>query len=393
MIKELSVRLNGVQIGMLKLVRGKMEFSYDESAKIPISLSLPLQDAPFKEKVCRSFFGGLLPENANMREKLAEKYKININDDFKLLQSIGGDCAGAVSFCEPNDPQIEEDYVKLAGKFFSDEELRQKIQELPYRPYMGNRISLAGAQEKTAICMIDENFVEPNNNVPTTHILKTALPAYTESIQNEYICMKTAAELGLDVANVEIRKVDNLEVLLIERFDREFKDGKLKRILQEDFAQSLGVQSRDKYKISFKDCLWVLERTKVPIDAKIKFVKQVVYNYLIGNTDAHGKNFSLFLSGEKANTLTPAYDLLCSSVYDCDKKLAMKIGKANYYKDVTETDWKLFANDIDISPNFVFSELEKQKSTLPNAMKKIVDELNCEIGFKIFDYIKSFCDK
>ena len=326
MAKELSVRLHGLQVGVLRLVNGKMEFTYDENAQKPISLSLPLQKEPFKEKVCRAFFGGLLPENPNMRELLAKKYNINVNDDFKLLKEIGRDCAGALSFHEMTEPQKSYQMLKIEGSILSDEELTKYLEELPYRPYLGKRLSLAGAQEKTAVCVINGKIALPNDDIPTTHIIKTALPKYVQSIQNEYICMKVAKEIGLEVAEVEIRKVGEIEFLLVERFDRKYSNNlECERILQEDFAQSLGVQARDKYKVTFKDCLKVLNQTAIPANSKLRFVRQVIFNYLIGNTDAHAKNFSVYLTNDGI-TLTPAYDLLCSSIYDCDQRIAMKIG-------------------------------------------------------------------
>lgn len=398
MSKDLSVRLHGEEIGILRLVNGKMEFTYSEKAKAPISLSLPLQKEPFKEKACRAFFGGLLPENPNMRELLAKKYNINISDDFKLLKAIGHDCAGAISFHELNEIINDKKVYRLTGSLLSNEELKKLIEDLPYRPYMGKRLSLAGAQEKAAICIYEGKFLLPDDNVPTTHILKTALPNYIQSIQNEYICMRAAKEVGLNVANVEIHKINGLEFLLIERFDRlkYFGDDILgndptpyyERILQEDFAQALGIQSRDKYSVTFKDCLKVLNQTQSPVLAKSSFIKQVIFNYLIGNTDAHGKNFSICWHFGGL-TLTPAYDLLCSSIYDCEQRIAMKIGKAKFYADVTERDWELFAEDLDVSSKVVFAELERQKKILPEIIKKLAQELDCEVGYKILDYVKN----
>lgn len=387
MAKELSVRLHGLQVGVLRLVNGKMEFTYDENAQKPISLSLPLQKEPFKEKVCRAFFGGLLPENPNMRELLAKKYNINVNDDFKLLKEIGRDCAGALSFHEMTEPQKSYQMLKIEGSILSDEELTKYLEELPYRPYLGKRLSLAGAQEKTAVCVINGKIALPNNDIPTTHIIKTALPKYVQSIQNEYICMKAAKEIGLEVAEVEIRKVGEIEFLLVERFDRKYSNNlECERILQEDFAQSLGVQARDKYKVTFKDCLKVLNQTATPANSKLRFVRQVIFNYLIGNTDAHAKNFSVYLTNDGI-TLTPAYDLLCSSIYDCDQRIAMKLGKARYYSDVTEKDWEIFVQDLDISYKLVQAELERQKEYLPKIVEKLTKELDCEVGAKILDYV------
>lgn len=387
MAKELSVRLHGLQVGVLRLVNGKMEFTYDENAQKPISLSLPLQKEPFKEKVCRAFFGGLLPENPNMRELLAKKYNINVNDDFKLLREIGRDCAGALSFHEMTEPQKSYQMLKIEGSILSDEELKKYLEELPYRPYLGKRLSLAGAQEKTAVCVINGKIALPNDDIPTTHIIKTALPKYVQSIQNEYICMKAAKEIGLEVAEVEIRKVGEIEFLLVERFDRKYSNNlECERILQEDFAQSLGVQARDKYKVTFKDCLKVLNQTATPANSKLRFVRQVIFNYLIGNTDAHAKNFSVYLTNDGI-TLTPAYDLLCSSIYDCDQRIAMKLGKARYYSDVTEKDWEIFVQDLDISYKLVQAELERQKEYLPKIVEKLTKELDCEVGAKILDYV------
>lgn len=388
MTKELSVRLQGVQVGVLRLVNGKMEFTYDENAQNPISLSLPLQKEPFKEKVCRAFFGGLLPENPNMRELLAKKYNINVNDDFKLLKEIGRDCAGALSFHEMTEPQKSYQMLKIEGSILSDEELTKYLEELPYRPYLGKRLSLAGAQEKTAVCVINGKIALPNDDIPTTHIIKTALPKYVQSIQNEYICMKAAKEIGLEVAEVEIRKVGEIEFLLVERFDRKYSNNlECERILQEDFAQSLGVQARDKYKVTFKDCLKVLNQTATPANSKLRFVRQVIFNYLIGNTDAHAKNFSVYMTNDGI-TLTPAYDLLCSSIYDCDQRIAMKLGKARYYADVTAKDWEIFAQDLDMSYKLVQAELERQKTLLPKNIEKLAKELDCEVGVRILDYIK-----
>ena len=396
MTKSLSVRLHGKEIGILTLVNGKMQFTYNKNIQKPISLSLPIQEAPFKEKACRAFFGGLLPENPNMRKILAEKYNISINDDFKLLEAIGHDCAGAISFHHPDEPINEENIYKLSGTVLTNEELKKLIEELPYRPYMGKRLSLAGAQEKAAICVYDDKFILPDDKVPTTHIIKTALPKYIQSIQNEYICMKAAKKIGLNVANVDIKKIDDLEFLLVERFDRIIYDCSLnsdpkpayERILQEDFAQALGVQSRDKYSITFKDCLKVLDQTQAPAVDKNAFIKQVIFNYLIGNTDAHGKNFSIYWFFDKIN-LTPAYDLLSSSIYDCEQRIAMKIGKAKYYNDITEKDWELFAQDLDISSKIVFTELERQKKILPPVLENLAKELDCEVGYRILNYTKS----
>ena len=395
MAKALSVRLKGEEVGILRLVNGKMEFIYNPNAKHPLSMSLPIQQGPHKEKLCRAFFGGLLPENPNMRDLLAKKYKININDDFKLLEAIGRDCAGAISFHPIEEKITGESFYELQGTILSDKQLKQHIEELPYKPYLGNRLSLAGAQEKTAVCLIDGKIALPIDDSPTTHILKTSLPKYIQTIQNEYICMKAATEIGIETANVEIRNVDGLEFLLVERFDRctVQNDDKfvIERLLQEDFAQALGVQSRDKYNVTFKDCVKVLNYTSSPAIAKSEFVKRVIFNYLIGNADAHSKNFSIYWKTEDNISLTPAYDILCSTIYDCDQRIAMKIGKAKFYNDVTDKDWEIFAKELDVSYKFVNLELIRQKKLLPSIVEKISNTLDCEVGKLILNEVNKRC--
>lgn len=390
-IKELSVRLHGREIGILKLVGGKMQFSYNEETDFPISLSMPLQVKSYKEKICRTFFGGFLPENIEIRKILAQKYKINYTNDFALLKELGRDCAGAISFCFPNEEEIEEQHVFIKGEILSEKEFKKHIEQLPNVPFIGKRMSLAGAQQKTAICLINDKIALPMDNVPTTHIVKPMIKDVAQSIENEYICMKSAFDIGLNVANVEIRKVEDINVLLVERFDRKKSENGeyIKRIPQEDFAQALGAD--DKYRVTFKDCLKVLNQTTNPALNKREFVKQIIFNYLIGNNDAHAKNFSIFRIFDDIK-LTPAYDLLCTSVYDFDTNFAMKIGNAKNYSDVVDKDWEILAQDIDVSYKIVENELKRQKELLPQIVEKYAKELNCKVGYKILEIVKQNCE-
>ena len=390
MKNRLSVRLHGRHIGTLWLKNGGMRFQYAPDATCPISQSLPLGPEVFGEKICLAYFDGLLPENDSVRQAIAKKYDIDFRNSFKLLGVLGRDCAGALRFQEEEEPEIRQDYIKLRAKILASEELRKLIEALPARPFFGQRISLAGAQEKAAVCVVDGQIGLPEEDVPTTHVIKTALARFPQSIQNEYLCMTAAQKLGLQVAATEIRQIDDLEFLLIERFDRETvstchapsagaaswaescdecatcdnvgpqKCIRLRRILQEDFAQALGVPASLKYKVSFKQCKQVLDGVVRVAQDKAEFLRRVIFNYLIGNTDAHGKNFSLAILGPNLFKLTPAYDLLSTTVYrdvGLDLTLAMKIGRAKFAEDVTEHDWELLAEDLDISYNFIRQEI------------------------------------
>lgn len=383
-LKKLSVRLHGIEVGILEEINGKMRFKYDENPAYQLSLSLPPRNKAFNEKECRGYFGGLLPENINMRKVLAKQYKISENNDFALLGAIGRECAGAVSFCDINEPVKAELYPEISCKCLSKEGLVKHLMELPTKPYIGRRMSLAGAQEKTSVCIVNNKVALPLNDTPTTHIIKPRT-VFAESIQNEYICMTAAKEIGLNVANVEARKVNELEFLLIERFDRmsgDYKDSEVTmRKHQEDFAQACGVWADNKYDFTFKDCLNVIEQLTSPAKDKDQFFKCAIYNFLIGNCDAHAKNFSLFLLSED-RYITPFYDLLCTAVYDLDDDMAMKIGKAKYAKDVTKADWEMFASDLDIKPKVVFEELKRQADILPTKIGNAIVKADESLGYR-----------
>jgi serine/threonine-protein kinase HipA len=393
--KKLSVRLYGKEIGVLEERLGKMRFKYNENAHVPLSLSLPIKDIFYSEKACKGYFGGLLPESADTRKIIAMQNKINANNDFALLAAIGRDCAGAVSFHSIGEPEKDEKDLLIDGDVLSDEELEKHIFSLPKKPLsLGRKLSLAGAQEKTAVSVINGKIALAKTDSPTTHILKPAIKEFKQSVANEYICMKTAKECGIDVPKVEIRKINETEFFLIERYDRVIDANRIRRLQQEDFAQALGIWSNDKYEVTFKDCAKVLMMLSKPAISKAQFVEQVVFNYLIGNCDAHGKNFSLIYKENGEIEISPAYDILCTCVYeDLDSFMAMKIGKTNIINEVTLKDWHLFAKQLDISPNFVEKILIKQSKKIPNVLEKVVKEVNIEIGNDILEFITQNCRK
>lgn len=389
-IKKLSVRLYGKEIGILEDKAGKMRFQYLKHAQTPLSLSLPIREEIYSEKRCKAYFGGLLPENDTMRKAIATKYKINSNNDFAMIAAIGYDCAGAVSFHKLDEPELNNVFIPLKGQVVSDLELEHHIKELPVKPYLGRRLSLAGVQEKTPISVINNKIVIPIEGSPTTHILKPSLTRYKESVANEYICLKTAQSIGLVVPEVELRKAGDTEFFLIKRFDRLEKDGEIMRLQHEDFTQALGVWTDNKYNVTFKDCLNVLNQMSTPAREKMRFISLAIYNFLVGNCDAHGKNFSV-LYLDNGLFLAPVYDVLCTIVYDLDNDMAMKIGKAKYIEDVTIKDWHLFAQHLEVAPSLIMEELERQTKLIPNALKEVVDQKSYEIGYEILNIVVSNC--
>ncbi len=406
MEKNLSVRLHGQPVGILEKNDGLLVFKYLPEASRPISLSLPLGDQIFRGEVCNAYFGGLLPENENTRKLIGRKFGVNSNDIFSLLWAIGIDCAGAVSFHEINAPIKDDTNTRLAGRILSDEELAKYIRELPQVPLLNGidevRLSLAGVQEKTAICLIDNQIAIPIDGCPTTHILKPASKIFPEIVENEYLCLKVAGCLGIEVPQVEIRQTNELNYLLITRYDREItQDGKIKRIHQEDFSQALGIPVSQKYEYEegagFKDCFNLLNKFSLPAVDKIKLLERVVFNFLIGNTDAHGKNFSLLHFDSGLVKLAPAYDILCTMAYEKHSEwIAMKIGNAMRISAVQPQNWKEFCIEIDFKykglQEIFKTQSEKLVPIVKNELQNMREKgLNANIGEKILGYAQESC--
>lgn len=318
----------------------------------PLSHSLPLAEKQFGSKECRGFFAGILPEQ-HKREVIAKNLGISAKNDFAMLDKIGGECAGAVTFLpEGQEPPAQEHNYKL----LSPEALAEILRTLPRRPLLagqeGIRLSLAGAQDKIAVHVSDGGISIPLNGAPSTHILKPAINRDFEGVvHDEAFCMKLAREVGINAAHVEINKVADIDFLLVERYDRRVtRDEKtgaeiLLRVHQEDFCQALGIVPERKYQSeggpSLKDCFnLVREVSSVPVLDLNALIDAVIFNFLAGNNDAHGKNFSLLYSGGQTR-LAPLYDIVSTAYYpELSSKMAMKIGGEYKSKDVTSLNFE-----------------------------------------------------
>ncbi len=318
---------------------GRMSFQYDASwlgkpEPVALSRSLPLREAPFTQKECRGFFGGILPEESN-RKIIARILGISDKNDFAMLEHIGGECAGAISFLSKDEaiPAGDNRYHKL-----TDDELAKILRELPRRPLMagedGIRLSLAGAQDKIAVRLNDGRISIPRGSAPSSHVLKPAIDTYEGVVFNEAFCMALARACGLDAAAVEIGKVEDIDYLLVERYDRiRGEDGNIQRFHQEDFCQALGIPSEIKYQSeggpSLANCFDLLrDASSAPAPDLIALLDAVIFNLLIGNHDAHGKNFSLLYMPDRSIRLAPLYDLVSTVFYpELTDRMAMKIGK------------------------------------------------------------------
>ena len=404
---SLNVFLNDKHIGTLeKDDNGGVIFQYSNNADRILSLSLPIQKAPFENKQCRGFFNGLLPESEHTRIAIGKKYGINPKNDFSILQAIGYDCAGAVSFFDSYDEQTPSKYLQETYEIdytpLSENELEKFIVELPQKPLATGvedmRLSLAGAQDKTSVIVVDGQIGIPKDNVPTSHILKPAINGFNETIENEFICIKTAEKLGIKVPDVKIGYANKTKYFLIQRYDREIIVNKIKRIHQEDFCQASNIPSAYKYQaeggVDFKRCFEILRVTSQPAVAINQFIQLMIFNYLIGNNDAHGKNFSILHYDNGEIKFAPAYDILCSQVYpELSNKMAMKIGGHYKHDEILLMRFEKLANENDISFTQLKKIIKNQCENLPIIVEDVINSFDNKIGKNILSVVQKNCTK
>ncbi len=377
-LKILSVRLNGKPVGQLEQTKeGKLKFQYEDGAR-QISLSMPVESKRFGNMPCEKYFGGLLPESEEAKKAIGKNFDANPKSTFSLLRAIGHDCAGAISFHDPEDPVVQDALLETKMKPLSEAELEKHIKELPLKPLFmgveGLRLSLAGVQEKAAVCVFEDKIAIPLAGTPTTHILKPSMSKYSGSVQNEYLCLRTATRLGLPVPDVKMSRAGKEDYLLVERYDRKFDEGKrIIRLHQEDFCQALGF--REKYQRlggpGFKDCFELLMKTRIPVIGRDLLMRAAVFNYLVGNNDAHGKNFAILYDVDGNSRLAPFYDILCTQAYDeLTNDLCMKLGEHYDFKDIKESDWQVLCK----TTGFSFPGLKKIISSLTEQVVVSVEE-------------------
>jgi len=261
-------------------------------------------------------------------------------------------------------------YRPLTGEQLSD-----LIKEIPTRPLLageeGIRISLAGAQEKLVLLFKKSRFYIPLNGAPGNFILKPRMLHFHSSIENECFCMMLADALALPVPSVKILTEKDQKVLLIQRYDRVFDKGSVRRIHQEDFCQAMGLSHELKYQADggpgLKACFSLVRAHSAnPIKDLQHLLRWVFFNYLIGNMDAHAKNLS-FLYDSRQIRLAPFYDMLCTDIYEnLTKKLAMKIGGENRPEWVMARHWERLAKEVNISPSVLKKQLSSFCEALPD---------------------------
>jgi serine/threonine-protein kinase HipA len=401
--QALDVYLRNCLAGRLWLdERRRFVFQYEgdwvsDPRALLLSLSLPLRTDPYADDNARPFFANLLPEG-EIRRLIAQRFGLSEKNDFALLEQIGGECAGAVSLLMPGEsPAENRSYEEL-----TEEELHRIITELPRRPLLagekGIRLSLAGAQNKLPVYMEGEKVFIAGGNSPSTHILKPPIPGFEGTVENEAFCMILAGRVGLPVPAVSIRKQLDT-ILVVERYDRK-KDpgGGILRLHQEDFCQALGILPDQKYESeggpNLSQCFSLLgENSTRPAADQSTLLSGVIFNVIIGNSDAHAKNLAI-LYEEKGPRLAPFYDLLCTQVYpDLAEKYAMKIGGENRPDWLQLRHWERLADELSLKKRFVLNMIQRMAGMIVMEAETLAEDFRREqdakaIIEKIVDLIR-----
>jgi len=355
----LNVFLNNRLVGRLtRQASGAIDFVYDPSwlgweHAIPVSLSLPLRETRYLGDRVTAVFENLLPDSSTIRTRLAERVGAQGTDAFSLLSEIGRDCVGALQFMAADD--LPPPTTAIDGIPVSEDEIAGIVANLGRAPLgLGSddafRISVAGAQEKTALLRHEGKWLKPTGTTPTTHILKPQIGELpngidlSNSVENEYYCLKLMQAFGLAATEAEIATFGTTSVLVVTRFDRRWtRDERLLRLPQEDACQALSVAPTNKYENEggpgIVQIAALLAGSDDPSGDRLAFLKSQILFWLIGATDGHAKNFSVFLAPGGRFRLTPFYDVLTAQpsldahqIRRNQFKLAMAVGKSRKYR-------------------------------------------------------------
>jgi serine/threonine-protein kinase HipA len=369
----LNVFLGREPVGTLER-RGptRYRFSFAETVlskhhvgRVVLSASLPLRDESFSPGESAPFFEGLLPEGP-MRTTIARALRLNEQDGFAMLEALGADCAGAVTILadglEPRPPGASR------VRSLTEDELVRLIDELPRNPLgvsagkKGVRLSLGGLQHKLVLCADQrDGLAQPLEGTPSTHILKPESAQYEDLVCNEAFCMRVAGAAGHEVADVKITEVGSTRCLLIQRFDRERGvDAGVVRLHQEDMCQALGILPTAKYEesggptsVQIIELIRGIGNQRFAVDIR-NFLQAQVLNFLLGNSDAHGKNFALLYHPGSGIRLAPLYDLVSTAVYpDLTDQMAMSVGGIDDPNQIDLRAWSRLADEAGLGTAIV----------------------------------------
>jgi serine/threonine-protein kinase HipA len=386
---RLAVLLDGVLAGWLTQ-DPQERFVYDPgylatSTATPLSVSMPLTASAYRQGRVRPWIDGLLPDSDDVRRRWAGGFGVSATNPFLLLAHMGQECPGAVQLCLPDEVEgvlaQQGEYLAVDESDIAARLARLRVDSSDWT-VSGERWSLGGAQSKFALAWVDGRWREALGGKPTTHIVKPGAQGYLGHGLNEHLTMATASRLGLRTAASSYQKFGGLGAVIVARYDRLGTPAGTVRVHQEDLCQALGVARGRKYEdaggpgaASISDLLW-----EVSGEADVwRFNESLIFNYLVGGSDAHAKNFSLLLSGSQVR-LAPLYDLSSALLYDPRgddsslHNLAMAVGGERRLGRLGEDNWVRLARRGRLDPARVIDRVRSLAADLPDALASVIAE-------------------
>jgi serine/threonine-protein kinase HipA len=395
---ELIVLLSDREVGRVRQnQRGRLKFIYNDEWReargaYPLSLSMPLAASEHPHDLIDSFIWGLLPDNALILESWARKFQVPARSAYALISHVGEDCAGAVQFVRPDRLDAVRDEGPGDIDWLDESDIATRLKMLRddhsawRRPGDTGQFSLAGAQPKTALLLLDGNWGVPSGRIPTTHILKPPTGAFDGHAENEHFCLVLARALGMPAASSTVMHFRDEVAFVVERYDRRIIDRRIVRVHQEDMCQAFGVPPSRKYENEGGPGVsrivdFLRENSGSSIEDVQTFIDAVAYNWLIGGTDAHAKNYSVLIGAGGRNRLAPLYDLASILPYGefdpLKLKLAMKLGGKYRLRDISARSWEKLAGELRLDKEEVARRVREMAGKLPaeaQAIRKTLEE-------------------
>ena len=361
---------------------GTFRFDYDptyagDPASIPLSHSMPITRRGHGTRPITNWMWGLLPDNDITLNRWAQRAQVSARNPFALLAVMGEDCPGAAQLVPPG-----HDFAGRGGvQWISAANLAERIRSLLADPGAGRissdtgQFSLAGAQTKTALYHTGPKWGVPHGRTPTTHILKPEGPRFPGLAVNEHFCLELARAAELPSVRSDVQIIGGTPTIIVDRFDRyrDPRDGLIKRIHQEDCCQALGVHPSAKYRSDggpgLPEIMDLLRFSKAPEIDRDRFLRAQVFNFLIGGTDAHGKNYSIIYEPGGAFRLTPLYDLISFLPYQQRRsqlRLAMTIGAKRAIDEIKLGHWERAAERCGYDGERVVAQVQDLTARLPD---------------------------